>query len=242
MTLKIANHSFRMTPRLVIIHHHTGFGHKRLSGSRDIVRTKSGHTERRRDTYSDSNIPPTHPLHFVTWGHRDVKQPDISNLFDSSHLRLVSHAEQRRPASPIDAPRNCPLSHCDILRTSWKRTTRQWTGTASDLMVIVYEKTSAVNWGDDIDLKSPSLIDAIDKLCFLGCQIVKGVGFFFKAWRPQRLWMESISATPSLCLLLGGSGRPSQPSTINPFTRKATQYKLRMRNNIDWHNMTQHVT
>ena len=45
-TLKIANQFFCKTLRLMIIHHHTKFGYKRLSGSGDIIWTKSRHMDR----------------------------------------------------------------------------------------------------------------------------------------------------------------------------------------------------
>ena len=53
LTLKTANQYFGMTLQLMIIHHHTKFGYKRLSGSRDTVRIKSGHTNRRTNGHTD---------------------------------------------------------------------------------------------------------------------------------------------------------------------------------------------
>ena len=44
-TLKIATQVFHMT-LLLVMHHHTTFGYKRLSGSEDTIWTKPGHMDR----------------------------------------------------------------------------------------------------------------------------------------------------------------------------------------------------
>ena len=62
LTLKLAQQSFRMTLQLMMMHHHTKFNYKRLSGSEDVVWTKYQHT----DGHTDSNIYNIPLLNFVT--------------------------------------------------------------------------------------------------------------------------------------------------------------------------------
>ena len=57
LTLKTAKQFFCMTLHLMIIHHHTKFSYERLSGSGDIVQTKSGQRDRWRDGHMDTVIP-----------------------------------------------------------------------------------------------------------------------------------------------------------------------------------------
>ena len=58
LTLNTTNQFSCMTLRLMIIHHNTKCGYKRLSGSGDIVWTAHGRMDTRTDGRSDSNIPP----------------------------------------------------------------------------------------------------------------------------------------------------------------------------------------
>ena len=73
LTLQMVNHFFRMTHCLIIIHLHTKFGKKWLSGSGDTERTRSDsrtglQTDGRTDGQSDSNITPS-PFVFIRgWG------------------------------------------------------------------------------------------------------------------------------------------------------------------------------
>ena len=61
-----------MTFQLMMMYHHTKFGHKRLNGSKDIIQTKSGHTVSHTDSrkhktpgQTDTAIP-IYPLNSVT--------------------------------------------------------------------------------------------------------------------------------------------------------------------------------
>ena len=56
-----------MTLQLMIIHQHTKFGYKRLSGSGDNIWTKSGHTDAQKHGQTDAVIP-IYPPNFITGG------------------------------------------------------------------------------------------------------------------------------------------------------------------------------
>ena len=65
-----------MSLQLRIIHHHIKFGYKRLSGSGDIVLTKSRQTERWIDSHADTVIP-IYPPNFVMVGYKNTSLTSV---------------------------------------------------------------------------------------------------------------------------------------------------------------------
>ena len=63
LTLKIANQFFHKTLRLMTINNNTNIGYKRSSGSGDMIRTESRHTNRHPDTQTHEETDAVIPIY-----------------------------------------------------------------------------------------------------------------------------------------------------------------------------------
>ena len=74
LTSKKVNQFFRVTHRLMIIHHYTKFGKKWFRGLGDTERTWSDtQTELQTDGQSDCNITPQPPPHSLLYQNAGVQ-------------------------------------------------------------------------------------------------------------------------------------------------------------------------
>ena len=82
VTLKIAHHFFHMTLWLMMMHHHTTFGYKRLSGSENIFCTKPVDKDRLADRHSDSSMPLSHNFNTVGRGkyNKSIEKDGVHNM------------------------------------------------------------------------------------------------------------------------------------------------------------------